>query len=137
MTTDSTTAPETEVSRIEIPQPKTKNNISTRVLSERAALLHVAITGWTGKVADDDAKKVVADTFHSDESRIDTRKMLVDPEILRGVRNAAQRARVYHYLHTVPWFDKGLRLIKATEVDNHGQFEFVLNAINVGDGGTE
>jgi len=102
-----------------IPSPLTSNHITTKVLSERAVLLHLSIGGWAAKIADEDAKNVVVQAFGSDATRIDAKKCLVDPKILEDVRNAGQKARVWHYKHSLPWMDGGLRLIKSITVDEH------------------
>jgi hypothetical protein len=94
--------------------------ITSKVLSERAVLLHLSIGGWNAKISDDDARDTVVRAFGVENAdRIDAKKCLIDPEILKKVKNAGQQARVWHYKHSVPWMDGGLRLISAIKLDEH------------------
>lgn len=100
----------------------TNNNktITSKVLSERAVLLHVSICGWLGKRSDEDARDTIVQAFGvQNADRIEAKKSLVDPELLKGVKNAAQKAREWHYKHSLPWLDGGLRLIGAAKLDEH------------------
>lgn len=93
--------------------------ITSKVLSERAILLHLSIGGWAAKVADEDAKNVIINSFGSAADRIDAKKCLIDPEVLKDIRNAGAAARVWHYKYSVPWMDGGLRLIPSIKLDEH------------------
>lgn len=92
--------------------------ITSKVLSERAVLLHLSIGGWSAKTADEDAKTLIVSNYHvADASRVEAKKSLVNPKILKGVSNAAQRPRVWFNEHSVPWLDRGIRLIGAKHLD--------------------
>ena len=87
---------------------KRKNN-----LSEKAMLVSVNFSFWTGKTKD---SKVTAEVIVTKKSVNDAgvwSTNLVSPNDLRGVESARGKVRETHYKYSLPWMDGGLRILPS------------------------
>jgi hypothetical protein len=83
-------------------------------------LLHLQIKLWSAKRTDNDANTLITNTYAVENSkRVEAKKHLINPDAFSEVRNVAQRARVWHYEHSVAWTDNGLRMVGAVTLDEH------------------
>lgn len=84
-------------------------------LSDRAMLVHLAVHQWTGRVKDDKAsKEVAASNFASAEAGTTVLVSLAPKKYTNAVDNAGWAARLEHQRLTMPWNDKGHRILPAS-----------------------
>lgn len=87
---------------------KKKNN-----LSEKAILVSISFSFWTGKSKD---KKVTAEVIVTKKSEQDAGiwlTNLVSKNDLSAIESARGRVRATHYKYTLPWMDGGLRILPS------------------------
>lgn len=81
-------------------------------ISEKAMLVSLSISSWSGRKHDRDASQEVASNHGTDASRAGRfHKILVDPMSLRGITTIAGNARNYTMQVTLPWLNDGVRII--------------------------
>jgi len=90
------------------------------MLANKALLIHVHITQWTGRKLDKRATETVTST-HATDSKVGnyTKKLLPGCKELERVNLLAGQIRKYFYQETLPWFSDGARIIKS---DSYMQF---------------
>ena len=81
-------------------------------ISERAMLVSLSISLWSGRKYDKDASHEVAANHNTDERRAGRfNKILVNPNNLRAIAGIAGSARNYQNQVTLPWLSDGSRII--------------------------
>lgn len=83
-------------------------------ISSKAMLVHLNISGWSGRRHDDDASNEVANNHSTTAARAGRyHKCLIDTkaESFRAVKQAEDRIRKYHYEHTLPWAKNGAQML--------------------------
>lgn len=81
-------------------------------ISEKAMLVALSISTWSGRKYDKDASKEVADNHGTEASRAGRfNKILVNPASLREITSVAVSARNYTTSVTLPWLNDGVRII--------------------------
>ncbi len=84
-----------------------------RSLSSRAMLITVNISQWTARKYD---RKVTKETNESHGAMPDAgryNKALIGKEAIKPVQKAANAIRTFHLEQTLPWIDKGPRILPA------------------------
>lgn len=84
------------------------------MLSNKALLVHVSISQWTGRKKDGRASETV-NKVHATKTEAGnyTKKLLPGSKELARVNQLAKHIREYFYQETLPWFSDGARIIKA------------------------
>lgn len=96
----------------------TKNKASA--LSQRALLVHINISQWTGRRADKQATDTVIKAHKTDSTAGGyTKRLLPGAKELEAVATIASQIRTYFYEQTLPWMTDGSRIISAK---NHLKF---------------
>lgn len=83
----------------------------TGQLSERAMLVSLHISSWSGMQVDRDVTDAVNADFKADKKAGRYNKRLVDAQFLEGISSAHSKARAAHRLLTLPWEDDGTRVL--------------------------
>jgi len=84
------------------------------MLANKALLVHVSISQWTGRKFDGRATRTVSKSHNtSSEAGNYTKKLLPGSQELAAVALKAKHIREYVYRETLPWFSDGARIIKA------------------------
>lgn len=108
-------------------------------LTENSLLVSLEINQWTARKFD----KSVTDKVDKDHDTKDAgrfNKSLIAREHLEAIGKIATRARAYHYDNTLPWSDKGERLLPSTNFFAYSQeilklkmeFETAVNVFSLG-----
>jgi len=81
-------------------------------ISEKAMLVALSISAWSGRKYDKDATAEVAQNHGTDASRAGRfNKILVNPISLKDITSIAGNARNYTMSVTLPWLNDGIRII--------------------------
>jgi hypothetical protein len=98
----------------------TEQTITTAgTLAERAMLVSLSISRWTARATDKIVSEEVA-TAHGSDPRFGAyRKRLLPKQALAEISAIASEARAYHYEETLPWLDKGARILPARNFVNY------------------
>lgn len=80
-------------------------------LSERAMLVSLHISSWSGMQVDREVTDAVNADFKADKKAGRYNKRLVDSQFLEGISSAHSKARAAHKLLTLPWEDDGTRVL--------------------------
>lgn len=82
-------------------------------LTEKALLVDLTISQWSARKYDRKATKEVDETHNTkDAGRFN--KILIATDHLKAIQSIVTEARQYHYDNTLPWDDKGRRLMPST-----------------------
>jgi hypothetical protein len=82
-------------------------------LQEKAMLINLSISQWTGKKHDPKATREVIENYHAAPDSGRFMKQLVDHEAVQKYQKAANEARLWHYRNSLPWGDDGSRILPA------------------------
>lgn len=81
-------------------------------ISEKAMLVSLSISTWSGRKYDRDASSEVAQNHGTDVNRAGRfNKLLIDPAYLKDIASISGNARVYTMSVTLPWLNDGVRII--------------------------
>lgn len=81
-------------------------------ISEKAMLVALSISAWSGRKYDKDATAEVAQNHGTDATRAGRfNKILVNPMSLKDITSIAGNARNYTMSVTLPWLNDGIRII--------------------------
>lgn len=81
-------------------------------ISEKAMLVALSISAWSGRKYDKDATAEVAQNHGTDAGRAGRfNKILVNPSSLKEITSIAGNARNYTMSVTLPWLNDGIRII--------------------------
>jgi hypothetical protein len=81
-------------------------------ISEKAMLVSLSISAWSGRKYDKDASAEIAQNHGTDASRAGRfNKLLVNPTSLKDIASIAGNARNYTVTSTLPWLNDGVRII--------------------------
>jgi len=83
-------------------------------LTNKAMLVNLSISYWTGKKGDDRMTEDIVKARHAQADALETKKLLVDPAAINQVKAVRSRARAYHFERTLPWIDGGTRILPST-----------------------
>jgi len=92
---------------------------TTNVLASKAVLANVSVSMWTARKFD---KKVTDETnarHHADPDAGRWNKLLVAKKDIAELTSLAGAARLYHYAVTLPWADRGPRLLPTEAFMRH------------------
>jgi hypothetical protein len=93
-------------------------------ITERAMLVQPTITLWSARRLDKRVTEEVAKQHYADKERAGRyNKLLIDPKAatFEAVRQAAQKARDYHYQHTLPWTQQGAQILPQAEFHEYSK----------------
>ena len=79
-------------------------------LHEKTMLVSLTIKSWSANKKDIKATREVHENHNAKEAGV-FRKYLIDPKALKNITQVANEARTFHYEHTLPWGDKGYRIL--------------------------
>ena len=85
----------------------------TSQLSQRAMLVSLSISYWTGKASDDRVVDEISKKHKTEKDAHEYHKLLVDPAAINEVKAVRSRARAYHFDKTLPWIDGGTRILPS------------------------
>lgn len=85
--------------------------MSSSNISERAMLVGLSISMWTGNQVDKDVTDVINTEYKADKKAGRYNKRLVDSQFLEGISSASSKARAAHRILTLPWEDDGTRVL--------------------------
>lgn len=80
-------------------------------ISERAMLVCLSISSWSGMTIDKEVTDAVNADFKADKKAGRYNKRLVDAQFLEGISSASSKARAAHRILTLPWEDDGTRVL--------------------------
>lgn len=86
----------------------TTNDIHTNVM-----LVELRISQWTARKQDKRVSSKVAAESHVDEKVGSYYKSLLDPDVLKRIKQHINEARTQYYTMTLPWADDGPRILPA------------------------
>lgn len=92
-----------------------------KALHERAMLVELSFSYWTGRKFDKQASDETADAHKSDRDMLSTTKMLVRPEVLKPITQVDNEIRAMHRKLTLPWGKNGVGIILADQYLNYLQ----------------
>ena len=96
-----------------------------QILSERAMLVALHVTGWSGRKLDKDVGADVASRANAvgEPKEIGSySKRLVVGAAITEVSKLGSAIRKIHYMYTMPWDDTGVRLLPVTTYDRYVQY---------------
>lgn len=82
-------------------------------ISERAMISYLSVSQWTARKLDKKATAEVAANHGNVEGWGRYNKVLIAEETLKNIAVVANAARTYHYENTLPWDDRGGRILPA------------------------
>ena len=85
-------------------------------LANTSLLVNLVVHYWNGTRVDHEIGRKVADRYHASGTYI---KQLLPAGTLRHLRRLRTRIHVVHAESTLPWLDKGLRIIAAKEYPSY------------------
>lgn len=88
-------------------------------LQTEAMLVKLHIANWTGSITDKDATKELTRNKHASVDAARVHKRLFPKEALRGISRTVSLARTTNYDHTLPWPDKGWRMLTVPAYDEY------------------
>ena len=89
---------------------------TTGSLAERTLLVSLNISVWGATKKDRDATNEVIDANQATQEAGYFIKKLLPTEAMRDVKNTASAARAKHRYHTLPWSDKGQRVLPVANL---------------------
>lgn len=88
-------------------------------LSERAMLVTFSRSQWGAEKTDREVSDELTDLKNADRRTSRVIKNLLPPEALASIKAASSKARDTHYRHTLPWRDKGPRILRSVVYSNY------------------
>jgi hypothetical protein len=82
-------------------------------LNEKAMLVSLSISYWTGKASDDRVVEEITRKHQTASDAHEYKKVLLHPDAINKVKAARTRARTFFFEKTSPWIDGGTRMLAA------------------------
>jgi hypothetical protein len=92
----------------------TEAKLNVTTLTEKAMLVNLSISYWTGKAGDERMADDIMAKRKTERDAIEAKKILVKPEALNAVKAVRSRARAFHFEKTLPWIDGGTRILPSS-----------------------
>jgi hypothetical protein len=86
------------------------NNVKSP-LSRKATLVTLVVSQWAGRKLDRKITRENNDRYHARKGALRTNKSVVDPKSLERITAAISALRTTHLMMTLPWKDKGPRVL--------------------------
>ena len=104
-------------------------------LQAKAMLVELKITSWSGRAMDQAATLKVTSDAGADDDAATVHKRLIDRKHLKRINAIIQKARDLHKKLTLPWNDKGMRLLPVAMHEKYvekltEQLELLVVAVN-------
>lgn len=80
-------------------------------ITKECMIVNLSIGRWYGFARDAELGRSVAITHHADEDATNVNKRLMPSKVLRDVNSSLTTIRNHFYANTLPWHDKGGRLL--------------------------
>jgi len=93
--------------------------MKSKELSEKAMLVNLHISNWSGRKYDRRVSDMVAEEYGAKPESGRYNKCLVAKDAIGKVQNIAVLARNFHYENTLPWTDEGSRILPVKNFDNY------------------
>lgn len=93
---------------------KTEAEMVEQPLSEKAMLADLLIKGWSGRAFDKTATDFTLSQHQAQDGMGRFTKSLVLKDVLKRIRKSENEARETHRTLTLPWAEKGVRILPAT-----------------------
>lgn len=94
-------------------------DVNGKPLTERAVLVDLSISMWGASAKDKYAGAVLADLNKARPDALGVTKRLIAKEALADLREVVKGAKTRHLLRTLPWDDKGTRMIPVERVQDY------------------
>ena len=91
----------------------------TKQIQSEAMLVDLNIGSWTATTIDPEATSELLEQKHAASKSARVRKTLVSPKRISAIRSITHKTRNLHDLLTIPWNDKGERLLPVRNFDNY------------------
>ena len=91
----------------------------TSPLQEKAILVRLHMKTWTGRKMDADETRRVNDNAGAEDGAARVYKTLVKKDRISALKNVTEKVREEHYKVTLPWDDKGVRLLPITKYESY------------------
>lgn len=85
------------------------------VLSEKAMIVRLATSGWSGRITDKVATTELIENKNAEQDAASVTKALINKEHLKRIREIVSGMKKYHNEQTMPWDNNGGRLLPSTE----------------------
>jgi len=85
----------------------------TRGLANRAMLIRLRTSQWRPTVSDKALRRQLAEANGGDLDSFEAKKLLAMRDEIRDITQAISALMAYHYGHTLPWLDRGQRIITS------------------------
>lgn len=95
-------------------------------LPDRALLVRVAVRYWRARKTDSKIAREVAEQHGGDAEMHWHRRRLLAKSALAEIEKIASQAQAFHEKNTLPWIDRGSRIIPTKNYMNYKQQEEVL-----------
>jgi hypothetical protein len=82
-------------------------------LSDKAMLVRLSISQWTGRKYDKAVSAKVASDYQTTADAGRYNKVLIAEQAIKAIAKVANDARSFHYQNTLPWNDNGDRILPA------------------------
>ena len=91
----------------------------TTQIQHEAMLVDLSMGSWTATAFDKEATDELLDQKHANGKAARVRKTLVAPDRIKAIRKSSRRIRELHDLLTVPWNNRGERLLPVKNYDTY------------------
>ncbi len=82
-------------------------------LTNKAMLVHLSISQWTGRKYDKAVSAKVAQDYNTEESAGRYNKVLIAEKAIKEISKIVTEVREFHYANTLPWSDWGDRVLPS------------------------
>ena len=88
-------------------------------LQKKAMLVELSMGTWSGTVYDREASEELLEEKGAKGNRARVRKTIIDRRYLKAISGASEAIRRLHFLLTLPWDDKGSRLLPVAKYKDY------------------
>ncbi len=88
-------------------------------LNDKALLVNLKISQWTARKYDKKATQEVINNHGASDKIGRFNKSLLQGDVFKRIGQIATAAREFHYDHTLPWLDNGLRVLPVTAYETY------------------
>lgn len=96
-----------------------EDRMAHKPLTERAVLADLSISMWGASVKDPVATAELAADKHASSEALRVTKRLVSRESMKSLRDIATLVKAFHLRSTLPWNDRGIRLLPVSREQSY------------------
>ena len=104
----------------------------SKMIQERALLVDLSISGWSGSKTDRDATARLLADAHAQKGAASVSKKLVNPAHLKTISRISESIREAHDRITLPWDNRGMRILPVELHDDYTSAISLLNDTRIG-----